>query len=66
MLAPATVRDLPELNAPGVSALLKQHAAGDNSAAYLLWALSVYVMGRKGYAQAGSIAGDERSAAVGG
>jgi asparagine synthase (glutamine-hydrolysing) len=55
VLAAPNLRDLSELDACGVSALLKQHGAGDNSAAYLLWALAAYVMWRRG-AGAGSIA----------
>jgi asparagine synthase (glutamine-hydrolysing) len=52
LLASASYRDLPELNPAGVRSLRKQHAEGDNSAAYLLWAVASYVMWRK---QAGAL-----------
>jgi len=46
-LSAASCRDLPELNPAGVAALLKRHHQGDNSVAYLLWALFSYVTWRK-------------------
>ena len=46
MLAAANLRDLPELDPKGVRAVKQRHAGGDNSAAYLLWALASYVTWR--------------------
>jgi asparagine synthase (glutamine-hydrolysing) len=46
LLSGASCRELAELNPAGVAALKKQHAEGDNSAAYLLWAVASYVMWR--------------------
>jgi asparagine synthase (glutamine-hydrolysing) len=46
VLSAGNLRIVPELNPAGVIALKKQHAAGDNSAAYLLWAVASYVMWR--------------------
>ncbi|HEV3112921.1 MAG TPA: asparagine synthetase B family protein [Candidatus Binataceae bacterium] len=47
VLSPASCRELLELNPAGVAALLQRHSEGDNSAAYLLWAVFSYVTWRK-------------------
>jgi asparagine synthase (glutamine-hydrolysing) len=46
VLSDGALRNLPELNPAGVLALRCRPAAGDNSAAYLLWAVASYVKWR--------------------
>ena len=47
-LSPANCRQFPELNGAGIGRIVKRHAEGDNSCAYLLWALWSYVTWRRG------------------
>ena len=46
-LSPASLRGIDELNPAGISSEIRRHAEGDNTAAYLLWALMSYVTWRK-------------------
>jgi asparagine synthase (glutamine-hydrolysing) len=46
VLSPAHLRGLDELNPAGIKTIIRRHTDGDNTVAYLLWALLSYVTWR--------------------